>query len=688
MEKFSFYDGRRIQWNALDERSLQNAVARAIDLASERIGRIEALDLSELTFENTIEALENATDELDFVWGIAGHLMSVRDSETLRKVYNQLLPRVSDFYNGITLNKDLWVRIAAFAKSETAKTLNGIRRRLLEETLADFRDGGADLPADRKTELLQIQTALSEREQKYAENVLDATHRWEKFIDSEDDLRGLPRNVVELLAADAKKHGRSTGFRLTLDEPVIVPILQYAENQDLRREIWQASSELCRGGKHDNGPLITEILGLRQREATILGHANFADLMMKRRMAKTGCAALNFVEGLHHSIVPFFREEVTTLEQFRAKETVDRLEPFDFAFWSEKQRQKWHHFDAEEVRPYFELNSVLSGLFGLISRLYGLTFRRRTAGSDGSPISLWHPDVQFFEVLAEDGQLVGSFYLDLFPRDDKRSGAWEDTLLPGRRLANGDYQRPLAVVAANLTPPSTVPSLLNHREVETLFHEFGHLLHSLLGRQDYASLNGTNTPLDFVELPSQIMENWTWERETLKGFALHHETRQPIPDDLLERMIAARNFHSAIGAMRQLSFAKMDLELHMHYDQSAPLEDFIERILENYRINFKRKVPSIVHHFNHIFASHGYAAGYYSYKWAEVLEADAFTRFQREGLENRMTAREFREKILEMGNRKFVGKMFVDFMGRDPLPEALLRREGLLASEVAPSGKY
>lgn len=682
MENFPFYDGQRIRWSELNEGTIQNAVESAMDLARNRIATIASRDLTQLTFENTIEALENASEELDFVWGITSHLMGVRDSEKLRKTYNQLLPRISGFYNGITLNDDLWIRVETFANRETAKMLSGIRRRLLEETVADFQDGGATLPAEKKAELLALQAALSEKEQKYAENVLDATHSWEKIVDSADELRGLPKNVLEMLAADAKRHGHKNGFRLTLDEPVIVPLMQYAENSDLRREIWETSSELCHGGKYDNATLIRDILDLRRREAQILGQENFADLMMKRRMAKTGSGALDFVGDLYRKIEPFFREEVAKLEQFRADATggtVDRLEPFELAFWSEKERRAKHDFDAEEARPYFELNAVLEGLFGLISRLYRLRFVRRSTEAKANGISVWHPDVQFFDVFEENGQLLGSFYLDLFPRDDKRAGAWEDTLLPGKRLKNGDYQKPVAVVAANLTPPSTAPSLLNHREVETLFHEFGHLLHALFGAQDYASLNGTSTPLDFVELPSQIMENWTWQRETLRTFARHHETKQPIPDKLLGKMLAARNFHSAIVAMRQLSFAKMDLELHINYNSSDSLENFIDRILQGYRIIFKRRQPSIVHHFNHIFASHGYAAGYYSYKWAEVLEADAFTRFQKEGLENPKTAKQFREKILNCGNEKFVGEMFFDFMGREPSPDALLQREGLVA---------
>ena len=572
--------------------------------------------------------------------------------------------------------------------------------------MKDFVRSGADLPADRKARLEEVQSELARLTQKFSENVLDSTNAWELVLEDDSRLAGLPETARAMLRSEAAAKGLGTEeepvYRITLKAPVFIPVLEYAEDESLRREVWEGSITIGRGGEHDNTDLIRRILRLRQEKAELLGKTHFADQVLEERMAGSGESALRFVEDLADRTRPFFGREIEELTAFRREKDPDWdgwFEPWDVPFWAEKLRKARYDFDEEEVRPYFAIGNVIDGLFQLAEKLFGIRITEResvhvepgpaSAGTDDR-VEVWHPDVKFYEIHdAESGEHLGSFYADWHPREDKRGGAWMNFLRTGSPPAEGREREPhLGLICGNLTPSSDgKPALLTHREAETIFHEFGHLMHHMLGEVSVRSLNGIQVVWDFVELPSQLMENFCWSRESLDLFARHHESGDPIPGDLFRKMTEARNFHSAMTQMRQLSFGKMDLELHIeHHDLSEDedLDELVRGILEGYQLPLKSPPPTMARRFGHLFASPtGYAAGYYSYKWAEVLDADAFTRFEEAGVISPEVGREFREKILSRGNSRDASELFRDFMGRDPSIDALLERNGLVGNAEA-----
>ncbi len=694
-----------VAWSNLDPAMLEGDIELAIKQAQARIDAIAGLDPATATYESTILALEDATEELGRAWGYADHLTSVCEGPEIRKAFNDMLPKVTEFYTNISLNQKLWSVIKAVAEKPETKALTGVHARLIEDTLRSFIDSGADLPNDRRVEFQELQNKLSSTTQKFGENVLDSTNSWELIIDDETELAGVPDSAKEAMREDAQSKGHGNDdepqWRITLHAPSLMPIMQYADNDALRRKVWEASSKIAHTEKHDNTELIGKILQLRQRQADLLDRKDFAQLKLAPRMVKSGSAALEFVETLHDKVSSAFQQEMQDLQTFKAEQTGSSpealLEPWETMYWAEKRRQAQFAFDQEELRPYFPLHHVIDGLFALTERLFGVSIVKRSTfyrdpktgaeqhadePGDQDPIEVWHMDVRFYDLLDADGTHLGSFYADWFPRESKRSGAWMNPLRTGGPTAKG-FRPHLGLMAGNMTKPSRAkPALMTHLEVETIFHEFGHLLHHLLGRVEIRSLNGTNVPWDFVELPSQIMENWCWEREALDLFARHYVSGETIPDELYAKMLAARNYMQGAATMRQLSFGKLDLDLHIKHANDAAGQDLdalIDNILDGYIAEYATKPPSIARRFTHLFSSPtGYACGYYSYKWAEALDADAFTRFQAEGVLNRETGRAFRECILEKGNSEPPEKLFRDFMGRDPDPDALLRRAGLL----------
>lgn len=690
-----------IQWSQLRPECIEADVKKAIIDAKEAITKICKEDLSCLTFENTLLALEEATRPLDEAWGKISHLDAVCNTEELRKAYNSMLPEVSDFYSQLFLNDALWEVVQSFAHSKQAQKLTGPYRRFLDETLADFKENGADLCTEKKQRLAKINIQLAEFCQKYSENVLDATNAWELVIHDVKQLDGLPPSALEAAKANAISKGLGTAekpaWRFTLHTPSFLPIMQYLHDDTLRQAVWQASSSVGYQPPYDNTDLIWQILSLRHEKAQLLGYAHFADFVLKRRMATTGKKALAFVEDMHHRITKHFRKENQSLEDFKAKALKSKstpLQPWEFAYWAEKMRQEHYAFDEEALRPYFPLESVIRGLFQLSETLFNIQIKEQAScfkeyskkailtNDSQEVVEVWHPEVKFYKIVDTDsGVHLGSFYTDWHPRSSKRGGAWMNHLLTGGPTSMAQHKPHLGLICGNLTPPTPdKPSLLTHREVETVFHEFGHLLHHILGSVPIKSLNGTNVAWDFVELPSQIMENWCWERESLDLFARHYKTLESIPEKLFQKMLKVRNYLSAMDTMRQLAFAKMDLELHMHYEdfKGHELESLIKAILANYLPRYKTQPLSMVRRFSHLFASPtGYAAGYYSYKWAEVLDADAFTRFKKEGILNKTTGASFREEILSKGNSEKPEVLFKNFMGREPNPQALLERAGL-----------
>ena len=682
-----------IRWSTLVPEAVEPDIRHALELAKANIEAICLQDPAAATYESTFLAFEKASEKLNEGWGRLNHLDSVSDNPAQREALGKMLPDVTDYYSSLALNDRLWAVVKAVGESAEIKSLSPVQQRFVEETLAEFRNSGADLPADRKERIAAIEAELSKITKEYSEHVLDSTNAWELIITDESKLAGLPDSAKAGAAANARAKGHDNAWRFTLQFPSMFPIMQHLHDDEIRHQVWEASSKVGAVGEYDNTALVWRILELRHEKAEILGHEHFADLTLLRRMAKTGGSALNFIGNLHTRIQPAFLAEYKQLAQFKAAESgqpVGPLEPWEVAYWAEKQRLKNYDFDEEALRPYFPVDGVMAGMFEIASRLFGITIRQLEAVFFDSPsnyqpstlntqlpVETWHPECAFYEIHdSKTTAHLGSFYADWHPRESKRGGAWMNSLHTG---ALGEPH--LGLIIGNMSPPvDGNPALLTHREVETIFHEFGHLLHGLLSEVAVKSLAGTNVPWDFVELPSQIMENFCWDRESLDLFARHFETEEPIPEDLFVKMIAAKNYLSASGFMRQLAFAKLDLELHTRLADFLGKDlDAVDReVLADYLAPLKTPSPSMMRRFNHLFSSPtGYAAGYYSYKWAEVLDADAFTRFQNEGVLNSETGGAFREHILSKGNSVPPDELYRRFMGRDPDQEPLLIRAGL-----------
>jgi len=686
-----------VRWSTLVPEAIEPDIRHALDLSAKAIESICAQDPAAATYESTFLALEKATEELGHGWGLLNHLDSVSDNPAQREGLNKMLPEVTDFYASLPLNDRLWSVLKTVGESPAVAKLGPVQQRFVEETLADFRQSGADLPADQKKRIAEIEAELSKLTKQYAERVLDSTNAWDMVIMDESKLAGLPESAKAGAAANARAKGIATddkpAWRFTLQFPSMFPIMQHLHDDGIRKQVWEASTKVGGYGEYDNTPLVWKILELRHEKAEILGHGHFADLTLLRRMARSGSGALGFIENLHSRIVPAFHADYRQLAQYKAAKSgqpVDTLEPWEVAYWAERQRKENYDLDDEVLRPYFPVDGVMSGMFEIASRLFGISIQQKETvfiepGTKGQSdaVEVWHSEVSFYEIHDSDtGAHLGSFYADWHPRESKRGGAWMNSLHTGN-----PGEPHLGLIIGNMSPPvDGKPALLTHGEVETIFHEFGHLLHGMLSQVPVKSLSGTNVPWDFVELPSQIMENFCWDRGSLDLFARHHETGDPIPEDLFAKMIAAKNYLSASAFMRQLSFAKLDLELHIHLEKWRGKDlDLVDReILAEYRAPLKTDTPSMLRRFNHLFSSPtGYAAGYYSYKWSEVLDADAFTRFQKEGILNPETGRAFREHILSKGNSAPADELYRRFMGRDPELEPLLVRAGLAEPVLA-----
>jgi oligopeptidase A len=673
-----------IRWSELQPALVEPSIQAALDRAEAALGAIER-EAGVPTFENTFLALDEATDALNRAWARVTHLQSVADSPALREAHNRVLPRVSSFSASIPLRPALWARMKAFAERPEAGRLPPVRARFMGETVAEFREAGADLPPEGRARLEALQSELAQLTQTYSDHVLDATNAWALVVDDESRLAGLPSHAKARAKADAASKGLGTevrpAWRFTLHNPSAEPFMTYVADEALRSEMWRAASSIGSLPPHDNAPLIARILALRSEKARLLGRDHFADLVLARRMAKSGQRALDFVADFHDRCAAAFARECRELEESKARETgapVSRLAPWELGYRAERLRRAHYDFDEEELRPYLPMDRVVGGLFQLAGRIFGIRVTERPRGE----VETWHPDVLYYDVHDSGGRHIGSFYADWHPRESKRAGAWMNYMITGGPQPDGTRRPHLGVICGNLTPPAPGrQALLSHREVETIFHEFGHLIHHLLGEVEIKSLNGTNVAWDFVELPSQIMENWCWEREGLDMFARHFETGAPIPEPLFRKMTAARNFRSACAAMRQVAFAKMDLLLHMRASEfagAADIESKIREAIADCLVPTEPPAPTVVRRFTHIFSDPvGYAAGYYSYKWAEVLDADAFTRFRREGIFNERVGREFVDRILSRGNSADPAQLFRDFMGRDPDLGALLERSGL-----------
>ena len=640
------------------------------ELIADAQGRMDAVpaEAGVRTYANTMAAMERATERLDYAMTVVRHIESVATSPELRTVFNNVQPAVSAFYSSIPLNEAIWKALKAFSETEEAAQLTGAKRRFLLKTLDSFRRHGAELDAEGKKRLAEIDVELTTITTTFGENTLDATNDWELLITDEGQLRGLPDSAIAAARESAASKGKE-GYRFTLQAPSYIALMTYLDDRAIREQVYRAFQSRAAGGKFDNRELVGRILALRNERATLLGYRNFADLVLEDRMAHTGAHAIEFLRELERKTVKPFERENEQLRGFAGRE----LEAWDSGYYAEKQRQALYDFDEEELRPYFPADGVVAGMFEIVEKLYGIEVRERA----GVPV--WHPDVKVYEVCDGDGTLLGTFYADWFPRETKRGGAWMDAFI------TGDPRPHVGTICGNMTAPiGDRPALLTHREVETIFHEFGHLLHHTLSDVEVRSLAGTSVAWDFVELPSQIMENWCWERPALDLFARHWKTGAPIPEDLYQKMRRAKTFRGANGQMRQLGFSITDLLLHTEYspDRDGDVVDYSKRILQRFTPAQLPEGHASICAFTHLFSSPvGYGAGYYSYKWAEVLEADAFTRFRNEGIFSREVGTEFRDRILSRGDSKDAAELYRDFMGRDPDPNALLVRSGLANME-------
>ncbi len=666
----------RIPFDSIRAEHVEPAMAELLKGARERLEALAA-DPAPRNFENTMMVFDKMTEPLDFAMGVVRHLEAVATYPELRAAHNAVEGPVSAFYSGIPLHAGLWNTVKSYAATEEAAQLNGTRRRFLTKTVDTFRRHGADLDPAGKTRLEAIDVELTQITTKFSENVLDATNAFELVLTDERQLAGLPESARGAARQSAASKNLA-GWRFTLQAPSYLALMTYLDDSALREQVYRAQSTRATSGKLDNREIIARVLALRGEKARLLGYKHFADLVLDDRMAHTGDRALAFLEDLKTKTEARFRQENAELSAFRRSiegPQAPEIAPWDVAYYAEKQRAALYDFDEEALRPYFPLERVVAGMFKIVERLYGIRVREES----GAPV--WHPDVKYYGIYDADDTLLAAFYADWYPRESKRGGAWMDAFLTGGPKGAG-FQPHLGLICGNLTPPlEGAPALLTHRDVETIFHEFGHLLHHSLSRVEVRSLSGTSVAWDFVELPSQIMENWCWEREALDLLAAHYQTGQPIPEDLFQKMKRARTFRSANAQMRQLGFGVVDLALHMKY---SPQTDgdviaYGRRLLQEFSPAPLPEDHALLAGFTHLFASPvGYGAAYYSYKWAEVLDADAFTRFRSGGIFSHEVGRDFRDKILARGDSQDPAELYRNFMGRDPDPNALLERSGLL----------
>ena len=646
-------------------------------LIAEAEGQLEAIitGSGQRTYANTLGALDQLGENLWFAFGLVSHLEGVVTTPELRQAYNKVLPLVSQLGTKISISQGLYQALKTFAQTPEADQLSPVQKRFLKLRLDEFRREGADLPPEQKAKLETLNTRLSEVCTQFRQNVTDSTAKWELYLD-QSQVAGLPQSALAAAAQSAKSKDKANDgplaapkYRFTLQQPSYTALMTYLDDREIRKQVYLAFNSRATEAEHDNRLLIAEILRLRQEKAALLGYANYGDYVLEDRMAGRADTAIKFEQDLRRAYEPYFKKEVSELEAFAGRP----LEAWDIGYWVEKQRQALYDFDDEALRPYLPLPQVLRGMFDIFGQVFGFEVREKVG------IPVWHPEVKVYEIV-QDGQMICRFFTDWHPRESKRGGAWMNNFIVGKR-AGGAKEPHLGLMCGNMTAPiGDAPALLTHDEVQTLFHEFGHLLHLALSNVEVRSLGGLDVAWDFVELPSQMLENWCWERQSLDMFARHHQTGETIPQDLFDKLIKARNHWAANSGMRQVSFGTVDLALHNQYQPSdGEVVAYTRAVLQPLSPVPLPDSYTWIAGFSHIFGSPvGYASGYYSYKWAEVLDADAFSRFKTEGIFNPQTGSDFVEHILSKGNSADPAELFQRFMGREPNPGALLERSGLV----------
>ena len=665
-------------FSAIEPAHVVPAIQQILDENREAIARIVEQP-GPLDWASLVPRLEALDDRLGKAWSPVGHLNAVMNSEEMRAAHDHCLPLLSAYWTELGQNEALYAAYRGLSESAEFDALQPAQRKIVENALRDFRLSGIELAPEMRERFKTIAQELSQQQSRFQNNVLDATQGWHKLIQDRDALAGLPESAVASARHAAEQRGE-TGWLLTLEFPSYIAVMTYADDRELRREMYtafatRASDEGPTAGRWDNSGLMEQILALRHEKARLLGYANYAELSLATKMAESADQVVEFLNDLSRRSLPVARRDLDEVRAFAGAHCgLQGLEVWDLPYCSEKLRQHRYAFSQEDVRAYFPSPRVIEGLFAVVERLYGLKIAER-AGVD-----VWHPDVRFFDVFDGNGVARGSCYLDLFARPNKRAGAWMDECRARHHLEE-ELQRPVAYLVCNFTPPTdTAPALLRHDEVVTLFHEFGHGLHHMLTQVDYRSVSGIHgVEWDAVELPSQFMENYCWEREGLECLSGHYQTGATLPSDLFDKMLAARNFQSGLQMVRQLEFALFDFRLHREYDPQCGgrIQSLLDEVREQVAVVRPPRFNRFQHSFSHIFAG-GYAAGYYSYKWAEVLSSDAFSRFEEEGVFNPRTARSFLEAVLEKGGSRKAMESFVAFRGRPPRIDALLRHSGIV----------
>jgi oligopeptidase A len=649
------------------------------------VGRAESAD-TPAEWDAFVAPLEDANEKLGRAWGQVSHLHSVMDSPELREVYNANLPKITVYYAELGQNEALFAKYKALKASPGYAALSGARKKIVENELRDFRLGGAELAADKKARFMQVQEELAQLSAKFEENLLDATNDFAHYVDEVATLSGVPEDVLAMMKAAAEADGKP-GWKITLHMPSYLPVMQYADTRSLRETIYRAYvTRASEFGKpdFDNTPLIARILKLRREAAALLGFASYAEVSLAAKMADTPADVLKFLDELGARARPYAEKDYAELKAFAASELdLADLQAWDSPYVSEKLRVARYSFSDQEVKQYFPEPRVLTGLFKLVETLYGLFIRE-----DQAPV--WHPDVKFYTLYDRAGQRIGQFYLDLYARASKRGGAWMDDVITRRRKGDG-IQTPVAYLNCNFSAPvgekadgDNKPALFTHDEVITLFHEAGHGLHHLLTQVEELGVSGINgVEWDAVELPSQFMENFCWEWDVLKHMTAHVDTGEPLPHELFDKMLAAKNFQAGLQTLRQIEFASFDMHLHDDFDPNGPrtAQDLIDEIRRRVAVIVPPAYNRFPNNFSHIFAG-GYAAGYYSYKWAEVLSADAYALFEDEaegygGVLNPEVGHRFWSEILAQGGARPALESFKAFRGREPTIDALLRHNGM-----------
>ncbi len=651
------------------------AIEQLIQQCRDTIEQVSQIDTP--TWENFYLPQAITGDKLSRAWSPVGHLNAVKNSPELREAYQACLPMLSEYSTWVGQHQGLYQGYVKLKNSPEFATYSLAQKKAIENSLRDFELSGISLPADKQKRYGEISARLSELSSQFSNNVLDATMGWDIVIEDDADLKGLPESALEGAKLSAQSKEKS-GYRFTLEFPSYLPVMTYCENRELRQKMYEAyntraSDQGPNAGKWDNSAIMAETLELRLELAKLLGFESYADLSLATKMAENPTQVVDFLEGLANRSKEQGKKELAELKAF-AKESygVSELQPWDIAFYSEKQKQALYAINDEELRPYFPEERVLSGLFELVKRIFGMRVEEL------KEFDSYHENVRFFNIFDETDRLRGSFYLDLYARENKRGGAWMDDCINQKRLADGSLQKPVAYLTCNFNKPiGDKPALFTHDEVTTLFHEFGHGIHHMLTEIDVGDVSGINgVPWDAVELPSQFLENWCWEEDALAIISGHYQTGEPLPKEKLTQLLKAKNFQAAMFVLRQLEFGLFDFRLHM----SEPKENIVLDTLKAVKAQVAVvELPTFVrtpHSFSHIFAG-GYAAGYYSYLWAEVLSADAFARFEEEGIFNREVGQSFLDNILTRGGSEEPMVLFERFRGRKPTLDALLRHKGI-----------